>query len=188
RRRSARADCLACVDVVSRNIEIKAKVDDPGVLRMRALSLASSRPEIVDQTDTFFDVARGRLKIRAFADGSGELIAYERTDGPGQKQPTYRRVECRDAAALCEALARVLPVRGTVAKRREVFLVGRTRIHLDRVENLGSFVELEVVLADGESPEAGEREARELLESLAIPERDLVAGAYIDLLEQPHAT
>jgi predicted adenylyl cyclase CyaB len=80
-------------------------------------------------------------------------------------------------------MACVLPVRGVVVKHREVFLVGRTRIHLDRVENLGSFVELEVVLADGESLEAGRDEARELLTLLAIPEGDLVPDAYIDLLE-----
>jgi predicted adenylyl cyclase CyaB len=169
---------------VSRNIEIKASVDDLAVIRVRASALASAAPELIDQVDTFFTVARGRLKVRAFADGSGELIAYERANERGPKQSTYTRAECRDAAALCEALARVLTVRGVVAKRREVFLAGRTRIHLDLVETLGSFVELEVVLADGESPEAGRREAHELLRSLSIPERDLVPDAYIDLLER----
>jgi len=169
---------------VSRNIEIKARVDDLGTLRMRASALASGVSQLIDQIDTFFIVARGRLKVRAFADGSGELIAYERSNEHGPKESTYTRAECRDAAALCEALARVLPVRGVVAKHREVFLAGRTRIHLDRVEKLGSFVELEVVLADGESPEDGRREAQELLESLAISERDLVPDAYIDLIER----
>jgi adenylate cyclase class IV len=168
---------------VPRNIEIKAKVDDLGVLRMRAAALASGASQLIDQMDTFFIVARGRLKVRAFADGSGELIAYERSNEEGPKQSAYTRAECRDAAALCEALARVLPVRGIVVKHREVFLAGRTRIHLDRVEKLGAFVELEVALADGESQEAGRREAQELLKSLAISERDLVPVAYIDLIE-----
>jgi predicted adenylyl cyclase CyaB len=172
---------------MSRNIEIKARVDDLGAVRIRASALASGAPQIIDQLDTFFTVARGRLKVRAFGDGSGELIAYERSNERGPKQSTYTRAECRDAAALCEALARVLAVRGVVSKRREVFLAGRTRIHLDLVEKLGSFVELEVVLADGESPEAGRREAHELLESLSISERDLVPDAYIDLLERQHS-
>jgi adenylate cyclase class IV len=173
---------------VSRNIEIKARVDDLGVVRMRALALTSGAPQRIDQLDTFFTVARGRLKVRAFADGSGELIAYERANERGPKQSAYTRAECRDAAALCEALARVLPVRGVVAKHREVFLVGRTRIHLDAVESLGWFVELEVVLADDESVEAGQHDAHELLELLGIPERDLIADAYIDLLEQQRST
>jgi predicted adenylyl cyclase CyaB len=171
---------------VSRNIEIKARVDDLDAVRTSAAAIASGPPQRIDQHDTFFVVDHGRLKVRAFADGSGELIAYERSNEPGPKQSSYTRAECRDAAALCEALARVLSVRGVVTKHREVFMAGRTRIHLDRVEQLGSFVELEVVLADGESPEDGEREAHSLLKSLAIAESDLVPEAYIDLLERQH--
>jgi adenylate cyclase class IV len=170
---------------MSRNIEIKARVDDLDALRTRAAALASGRRPIMEQADTFFSVPQGRLKVRAFADGSGELIAYERANERGPKPSTYTRVECGDAAALCEALARVLPVRGVVTKHREVFLVGRTRIHLDRVAHLGSFVELEVVMADGESPEVGRHEAQDLLRLLAIPDGDLVPDAYIDLLERP---
>jgi adenylate cyclase class IV len=172
---------------MSRNIEIKARVADVASIRARAAALASGPAEIIDQTDTFFVVSRGRLKVRAFADGSGELIAYERADTPGPKQSTYTRVGCRDARALAEALARVLPVRGVVVKRRELFLVGRTRIHLDRVENLGSFVELEVVLTADEPPEHGQQEARELIESLKIPEDGMVADTYMDLLERAGA-
>jgi predicted adenylyl cyclase CyaB len=169
---------------MSRNIEIKARVANLASVRARAASLASCPAQIIDQTDTFFVVARGRLKVRAFADGSGELIAYDRGDTPGPKQSTYTRVECRDAIALSEALARVLPLRGVVVKRRELFLVGRTRIHLDVVENLGSFVELEVVLAEDEPPERGQDEARELINLLKVSEDGMVAEAYIDLLER----
>jgi len=169
---------------VRRNIEIKASVPDLGSIRERAAALASGPAQVLDQVDTFFVVARGRLKVRAFTDGAGELIAYDRADEPGPKQSTYARVECRDAAALSEALARVLPVRGVVVKRRELFLVGRTRIHLDRVEALGSFVELEVVLAEDEPPERGQHEARELIDLLKISEDGMVAEAYIDLLER----
>lgn len=171
-------------DAVPRNIEIKAKVDDLSAVQRTASALALGPPQVIEQVDTFFAVVRGRLKVRAFPDGSGELIAYDRVNERGPKQSTYTRVECRDATALCEALARVLPVRGVVVKHREVFLVGRTRIHLDRVEKLGTFVELEVVLPDGELPDAGRREAQQLLDSLAIREQDLVPDAYIDLLEQ----
>jgi predicted adenylyl cyclase CyaB len=172
---------------MSRNIEIKARVANLEPIRARAAALASGPAQVIDQTDTFFVVARGRLKVRAFADGSGELIAYERADEQGPKQSAYTRVECRDATALSEALARVLPRRGVVVKRRELFLVGRTRIHLDVVENLGCFVELEVVLAADESSERGQKEARDLIASLQIPETALVAEAYIDLLERQPA-
>jgi adenylate cyclase class IV len=165
------------------NIEVKARVPHLGPIREAAASLATGPGQTIEQRDTFFLVPRGRLKVREFTDGSGELISYERPDKPGPKECVYTQVSCQNARAVAAALGAVLPVRGIVVKRREVFLVGRTRIHLDQVESLGCFVELEVVMKPGESVEAGGREARELLEALGIRETALVAGAYIDLLE-----
>jgi adenylate cyclase class IV len=127
-------------------------------------------------------VPRGRLKIREFADGSGELIAYERADADAPKESIYTRVPCESPRLLTRALGAALPVRGQVVKRREVFLLGRTRVHLDEIAGLGCFVELEVVLNDGEPIESGEREAQQLMHALDIPTSALIAGAYIDLL------
>jgi predicted adenylyl cyclase CyaB len=166
------------------NIEIKAAVPDLAPIRARAAALASGPAQILEQTDTFFVVPRNRLKVRAFPDGSGELIAYDRPDRSGPKESVYSKVSCGDAPGLVEALGRALPVRGVVSKRREVLLVGRTRVHLDEVRNLGTFVELEVVLEAGEPVERGEREARALLQALHIPESALVSDAYIDMLER----
>ena len=165
------------------NVEIKARVQDLAPIRKKVAALAPGAGEIVNQTDTFFVVPRGRLKVRAFPDGSGELISYQRSDQPGPKESVYTRVLSQDAPALVRALGSVLPVRGDVVKRRDVFLVGRTRVHLDEVERLGCFVELEVVLSPGERVEEGHREAQALLRSLDIPSAALVAEAYIDLLE-----
>ena len=168
---------------MARNIEIKARVDDLGAIRARVAALASGPGEILQQTDTFFAVPAGRLKVREFSDGSGELIAYERPNQPGPKESSYSRFVCANARALTLTLGRVLPSRGSVVKQREVFLIGRTRVHLDHVESLGFFLELEVVLADGEPAEDGRREADGLLDMLDIPQTVLVAEAYIDLLE-----
>jgi adenylate cyclase class IV len=167
---------------MARNIEIKARIHDVDRIRSRIASLASGPGEHLEQTDTFFAVPRGRLKVRAFANGSGELISYHRASQPGPKESVYTRCPCQDARALVDTLSSVLATGGTVVKRREVFLMGRTRIHLDQVENLGSFVELEVVLDTGEPSDQGEQEALDVLGALGIPRSDLVAGAYIDLL------
>jgi adenylate cyclase class IV len=167
---------------MARNIEIKARIGDLAPIRQKAAMLASGPAEVLEQTDTFFVVPRGRLKVRAFADGSGELISYDRADQHGPRPSHYSRVRCQDATALCNALSRVLSIRGTVEKQREVILVGRTRIHLDRVARLGSFLEIEVVLADGEPEDVGRREAEELLRALEIPSAALVAHPYIDLI------
>jgi adenylate cyclase class IV len=128
-------------------------------------------------------VPRGRLKLRVFGSGPGELIQYERSDC---KEPTESRYLCAstpEPAALREALSRALGVRAVVRKTRTVHLAGRTRIHLDRVEGLGDFIELEVVLAPGEAASRGIAVARELMALLEIEAEDLVEAAYVDLLE-----
>ena len=168
---------------MARNIEIKAQVPQLDEIRAAVSALVSHPSETLDQADTFFAVPSGRLKVREFSDGTGELISYHRADQLGPKESVYARHPCRSARALSETLGKVLPIRGVVTKQREVFLVGRTRIHLDHVHNPGFFVELEVVLRDGESAEDGERVARELLHKLEIPSTGLIAEAYIDLLK-----
>ena len=172
----------------ARNVEIKARVADLAALRTRVAALATAPPVTIDQRDTFFDVARGRLKLRRFGDGTGELVFYEREDTTGPKTSAYSRSPCPDAAALEAVLARALGVRGLIEKRRELFMVGRTRVHLDDVRGLGHFLELEVVLADGEPTTTGEREAHDLLAALDVPASALLAPAYIDLLERERAS
>ena len=168
---------------MARNIEIKARVADLAPIRAIAATLTPNPAQLILQKDTFFVVPRGRLKIREFADGSGELISYERADRTGPKESVYSKATCPDARGLAEVLGSVLAVRGVVAKRRELFLVGRTRVHLDEVADLGCFVELEVVMGPDEPSEQGDREARRLLVTLGVPDHALVAEAYIDLLE-----
>ncbi len=167
---------------MARNVEIKARAADLGGVRRKALAMASAPAERLTQVDTFFVVSKGRLKVREFGDGSGELIAYDRPDQPGPKSSSYAVTPAPDARGLVDALSRSLEVRGRVEKHREVVIVGRTRVHLDVVDGLGAFVELEVVLRDGEPAADGEREARALMKALGIPATSLVPEAYIDLL------
>ncbi|KAK2519374.1 hypothetical protein Q9966_014000 [Columba livia] len=79
-------------------------------------------------------------------------------------------------------LGQALGVLGVVRKERLLFLVGQTRVHLDSVEGLGDFLELEVVLTEEQSVEDGERVACELMKELGVEEEDLISGAYLDLL------
>jgi predicted adenylyl cyclase CyaB len=169
----------------ARNIELKARISDVAGLRSTVASLAPRPGEVLVQTDTFFGVPRGRLKLRELSDGSGELIFYERPDHVGPKESSYLRHACPEPRALAAVLGHALGVRGIVEKRREVFMIGRTRVHLDEVRGLGSFVEIEVVLDGGEAAASGARVARALLSAFGIPEAALVARAYIDLLDEP---
>jgi predicted adenylyl cyclase CyaB len=165
-----------------RNVEIKARLTDAAAVRERARALATEGPHELVQHDVFFHCRRGRLKLRRFADGTGELIAYERADEAGPKTSHYRVVTCPDPDAVAEALGNALGVLGEVRKRRALFLVGRTRIHLDEVEGLGTFLELEVVLGDEEPDAVGKAEAAALRTALGVESTDLITGAYIDLL------
>jgi predicted adenylyl cyclase CyaB len=165
-----------------RNVEVKARIASVEALLLRARALADGEPTVIEQDDTFFACAHGRLKLRDFGDGSGELIAYERADAPGPKVSEYVRAPTSDPAALREALTRAHGVIGRVRKTRRLLMVGATRIHLDRVEGLGDFLELEVVLREGQSIDEGEAIAARLLQQLDIDRAQQSAGAYLDLM------
>ncbi len=167
---------------MARNVEIKARVSDPEAMRRLVEGAAGTAPEILEQTDTFFRVGGGRFKLRQVAGTGGELIYYQRENQGGPKESRFERVAVADAPALRALLAAALGACGEVRKRRLVYRIGRTRIHLDRVEGLGEFLELEVQLAPDEPPAAGIAVARELMRRFGIGEQALVPQAYVDLL------
>lgn len=164
-----------------RNIEIKARIDSVEAVLARACQVARSEPELITQDDTFFTAPHGRLKLREFADGSAELIHYHRPDHGDTRASDYVRVPAPDPAALREALARACGVAGRVRKQRWLLLVGTTRIHIDRVDGLGDFMELEVVLADDQPDADGTAVAEALMQALGLAGAERIAGAYLDL-------
>jgi len=164
------------------NVEIKARARDFEAQRQRAEALASGSAGHLVQEDTFFNVPAGRLKLRKLGDGSAELIQYDRDDSPGPKESRYVVFRTTDPGGLKEVLTRALGIRAVVRKRRTVYFFGKTRIHLDQVEGLGSFIELEAVLDAGQDIQYGNAVAAELMLKLEIEKEDLVAGAYVDLI------
>jgi predicted adenylyl cyclase CyaB len=110
------------------------------------------------------------------------LIWYDRPDTAGSKRSDYRLAAITDPAALRDVLERAHGVTQIVEKMRTVCLVGQTRIHLDEVVGLGSFVELEVVLHDGQPESEGHRIAAELMARLGIAATDLLTSAYAEML------
>ena len=164
------------------NIEIKARVADPKRKRTLAERLSGTPPTCLHQEDTFFPCANGRLKLRQLSTTHGELITYQRADVSGTKQSDYLIYRTGTPAELRATLANALGTGTVVTKTRWLFLVGQTRVHLDDVVGLGSFLELEVVLADGQSPDEGHRIARAIMGALEVSESDLIDRAYADLL------
>ncbi len=168
-----------------RNVEIKARVRDVADLRARVEQLSDDTPgEILNQEDTFYGTSHGRLKLRVLAPDRCELIYYERPDEFSAKTSTYEIVRSGNPEAFARILKSVLPLRGIVTKRRRLYHIGQTRVHLDTVDGLGEFIELEVILATHQSADEGQRIAQGLMAQLQIPREDLVANAYMDLLER----
>ena len=165
------------------NIEIKAFLPDPSRVKQIAEEIGEDKGATL-QEDTFFTSKRGRLKLRRFSATHGELIYYERPDKPGPKQSHYVIYTTGDPDGLRRLLSEALRIEGIVRKKRHLFLVGQSRIHLDEVKELGNFLELEVVLQEGQQPEDGMAIAAGLMKKLGVKKEDLIAGAYIDLISQ----
>ena len=166
---------------MARNVEIKARVASIEAVLPRARALAQHDAELIAQDDTFFRVPHGRLKLREFADGSAELIHYRRPDTAGARLSDYVRMPVPQPGVLREALQRALGAIGRVRKQRLLLLVGATRIHLDRVQGLGEFIEIEVVLRDDQNEVDGVQIAERLMHDLGLAAAPRIAGAYVDL-------
>ena len=167
---------------MARNVEIKARIESVEALEPRAAALADQGPTEIVQDDTFFACPSGRLKLRAFSATSGQLIFYQRSDQAGPKESFFVISPTSSPDTLREALTLAYGQAGRVRKQRTLYLAGRTRIHLDHVEDLGHFLELEVVMAEGEPTEAGVAVAHDLLAKLGVAPSQLIERAYVDLL------
>ena len=165
-----------------RNIELKARLVDFDRARKTAESIAEKRLGVHRQTDTYFRCHHGRLKLRQVEHVPGQLVWYARADEPGAKASDYQVVPVANPETLKAALTAALGVWIVVEKQREIFLWHNVRIHLDRVEGLGEFIEFEAVLTDGEDDASGHARLDELVERFHIEEDHFVPVSYSDLL------
>jgi predicted adenylyl cyclase CyaB len=165
------------------NIEIKARARDFDAIRSQAKALSAAPEQVIPQVDTFFYTSKGRLKLRELGRERAQLIYYERPDQDGPKRSDYHIYETGDPENLKTTLSLALGIRGVVRKTRYLYLVGQTRVHLDDVEGLGQFMELEVVLNTHQSDAEGQAIAEDLMSKLGIEKADLLEGAYMDLME-----
>lgn len=167
---------------LSRNIELKARLDSLVLARQVAERLATDALGVEVQTDTYFAGAQGRLKLRQREGRPDQLVWYARPDALDAKASDYQLVEVAESAALKEALAAAYGILIVVEKRREIFLHHNVRIHLDQVAGLGDFLEFEAVLGAGHDDADGRAALARLSQEFSIEPRRLVADSYSDLL------
>ncbi len=164
------------------NIEIKARCADPekirDTLRKRQARFAGTDHQI----DTYFRVPQGRLKLR---EGNIEnaLIFYRRPDQKGPKRSDVLMAATSPQPPLKQVLAQALGVKVVVDKQREIYFIGNVKFHIDQVQGLGGFVEVEAIGTDANRDELL-RQCRDYLELFGINEQDLVDGSYSDLLDR----
>lgn len=173
-------------EVEQHNIEIKVRVsaEQREQIEQRASGLNARTGGTSTDVDTYFRVPQGRLKLRVQnGEPAGTLIYYQRPNEATSRLSNYRLISIPDAPALRETLAQALGLLVTVTKRRTVLLYGTTRIHIDRVVELGDFIELETVLGT-QTHAAALDEHRSVFDALGLGAGEIVPESYSDLLLQ----
>ncbi|HVW18206.1 MAG TPA: cytidine deaminase [Solirubrobacteraceae bacterium] len=171
-----------------RNIELKAHDRDPARTLELALALGAADEGDIVQRDTYFAAGRGRLKLREetrsarLGGATAELIAYRRPDGERPRVSEYERAPVADAGATLAALEAAHGTLVTVRKRRRLLLWEGVRIHLDDVDGLGTFLELEAVAPERSDLSAEREKVARLRAALEVDDAALVASSYSDLL------
>jgi adenylate cyclase class IV len=178
------------------NLEFKARLRNPATIHEVLVKHDIPLAATLRQTDTYFQVEKGRLKLREIEGEKPQLIFYMRPDTAEVKRSDYLIAPISSAPALREVLGAACGIRAVVKKIRELYLLPRrlsrsagaradtpSRLHLDTVDGLGNFLEIEVILQEEESPQQAEQEAQAWLQEFGIAAGDLMAGSYADLLD-----
>jgi predicted adenylyl cyclase CyaB len=180
-------DAPRVADVARFNVELKAHCARLDETRRILIQAGAVSHGVDRQTDTYFVAPRGRLKVR---EGNIEnaLIAYERPDQPGAKpcDVTMTDLSPEGAAGMRAILENVFSVKVRVVKQREILFLGNIKFHLDRVEGLGSFVEIEAQSRGGAPDRATlQAQAAEWQQRLGITADAQEPRSYSDLLADP---
>ncbi|MCH8247573.1 MAG: class IV adenylate cyclase [Bacteroidetes bacterium] len=163
-------------------VEIKAVCHDPDRVRKILLDHNARFVGQDHQIDTYFVVETGRLKLRE-GDIENSLIYYNRPDDAGPKRSDVQLYKTQKESGLKDVLMSFLDEFVVVDKHREIYFIDNVKFHIDRVEGLGSFVEIEAIDNDGSiGEESLRRQCDHFLEMLAIPESDLLTDSYSDML------
>jgi len=167
-----------------RNVELKAKDLVPERSLAICRSLNAVDHGVISQRDIYFDVPNGGLKLREEEPGEPHLIQFQRASQPQERPSSYRIIPIEDSVSVRAALRESLGERGVVVKRRHLFLWHDVRIHLDEVQGLGSFLELEAV-APADSDLSSEYQlVAELRDAFRITDETLCATGYVDQLHR----
>ncbi len=164
------------------NIEIKAHCDNPETVRQYLLNKNAFYSGTDHQTDTYFNVEKGRMKLR---EGNIEnaLIHYSRENQAGPKASEVTLYEVTKIGILKKLLLSALSIKVIVEKKREIYFIGNVKFHIDVVRGLGSFVEIEAIDSTGEIGKIKlQEQCSFFMKELKIETKDLIDNSYSDML------
>ena len=165
------------------NIEIKARTRNPDAIRKFLNDNGAVYKGTDLQTDTYFKVHHGRLKLRQ-GKIENNLIYYERENKSGPKQSDFQLVAVQDGEALKLLLSRAIGIKVTVTKKREIWFIDNIKFHIDELEGLGNFVEIEASNKYDDLPvEVLRAQCDEYILAFGIKKDDLIKDSYSDMLE-----
>ena len=167
---------------MARNIELKARCPDLARAEAICRQLGAVLQWTRRQTDIYFRVADGRLKLRIEEPGGATLVAYHRPDTPAARDSHYELTPVGDPDATLADLDSRHGILVRVVKARTLYLLGHVRIHLDRVEGLGAFLEFEAIMAPGEDEGATQALLSRLRDAFGLAPEPLIGQSYSDLL------
>ena len=164
------------------NIEIKARCKDPERIERILMENGAYFHGTDVQSDTYFNVGNGRLKLRQ-GNIENALIFYERQDKAGPKKSDFMLYRTNDLQELLPVLEKSLGIMKKVVKTRKIFYIDHIKFHIDHLENLGNFVEIEVMdIEENKSPEELENICMHYMNLFDIKKNDLIEKSYSDLL------
>jgi len=164
------------------NVEIKAICHNAEVVRQWLLNHQAEFRGVDHQTDTYFKVKTGRLKLRE-GNIENNLIYYVRDNEAGPKNSHFELISIADPKTLKQILTTAIGILVVVEKKREIYYLENVKFHIDEVPALGSFVEIE---AGNLLAELSEQQLRQqcdyYLHAFGINKKDLIAHSYSDML------
>jgi len=166
-----------------KNIEIKVKVNSFDNIIKSLEELGASYKGRIKQVDTYYNCQSGRLKIREINNKQAELIYYQRPNKKSSKISQYGliRLDTKMLPNYKNIFKKSLGEKVIVKKIRKLWIYQNTRIHLDRVQGLGNFIELETVI-NGHDYRKLQRKHQKIIEALQLMRFKVQSKSYSDLI------
>lgn len=164
------------------NVEIKARHSSPETIRSLLKQNSADFKGTDHQTDTYFNVDKGRLKLRE-GNIENSLIFYRRPNTGRPKASDINLIALDNPQEMKTLLTNALGIKVIVEKDREIYFINNVKFHIDEVEKLGCFVEVEAIDRDDSYSEAELREqCQQFMDLFGISDEDLVSVSYSDML------